>query len=350
MVRSLRFRRDQGASPRGGTCGTADTPWRRSCPHWSDTCRAPVTKKLMIEVWELPVVHTSGLHLHLDYPLLVLPLLLSSLSVRLDVFFQFLLNFWWSWCYQNSKLIAVLNLQINTYLHHRYEKPIHSLTLALDLRTCSISSCWSAFVVIFTFHSGPQRKFPLSPSHSEMTVSWGKILTQWNGIWVKYFLKSDPDYDWKLNKHGKCQCPPPPAHCLLPLISSHSYQIVAGAFVILHWHATIRKFGVNIKPYHFILQTAGWLTFSLRDQVKYGFALNTMFNFTIGKSWPWLIGKLKSKMDVLSVVCNLSQLVERNSIVLRPEQIELPFFIIHKQNLYLLMTSHHYSMKEILQK
>ena len=187
MVSSLRFRRDQGASPRGGTCGTADTLWRRSCPHWSDTCRAPVTKKLMIEVWELPVVHTSGLHLHPDYPLLVLSLLLSSLSVRLDVFFQFLLNFWWSWCYQNSKLIAVLNLQVSTYLHHRYEKPIHSLTLALDLRTCSISSCWSAFVVIFTFHSGPQRKFPLSPSHSEMTVSWGKILTKWNGICVKIF-------------------------------------------------------------------------------------------------------------------------------------------------------------------
>ena len=41
---------------------------------------------------------------------------------------------------------------------------------------------------------------------------------------------------------------------------------------------------LNIKPYHFILLTAGWLTFSLRDQVKYGFALNTMFNFTIGKS------------------------------------------------------------------
>ena len=144
-------------------------------------------RSLMIEVWELPVVHTSGLHLHLDYPLFVLPLLLSSLSVRLDVFFQLLLNFWWSWCYQNSKLIAVLNLQINTYLHHRYEKPIQSLTLALDLRTCSISSCWSALVVIFTFHSGPHRKFPLSPSHSEMTVSWGKILTQWNRICVKIF-------------------------------------------------------------------------------------------------------------------------------------------------------------------
>ena len=50
-------------------------------------------------------------------------------------------------------------------------------------------------------------------------------------------------------------------------------------------------------------------------------------------------------MDVLSVVCNLSQLLERNSIVLRPEQIELPFFIIHKQNLYLLMTSHHYTIQ-----